>query len=168
MPCRRVVGGFGRVLPRRDALLAHEDHVHAAAALGHLEGHAPRLAGLLDALQARAVGLDIAGAVERRRDERVARPGGVLPVREVVLGTAAQREPAWAVDVNLVPEDVHLNGAQVLVETVAEPVAEDKKRTTFSLSLKVSDKKALKKMAAERETTIAAIVHEWVQEHSEN
>ena len=53
-------------------------------------------------------------------------------------------------------------------KTVAEPVAEDKKRTTFSLSLKVSDKKALKKMAAERETTIAAIVHEWVQEHSEN
>ena len=27
------------------------------------------------------------------------------------------------------------------------------------------DKKALKLMAAERETTIAAIIHEWVQEH---
>lgn len=53
-------------------------------------------------------------------------------------------------------------------KTVAEPVAEDKKRTTFSLSLMVSDKKALKMMAAKRETTIAAIVHEWVQEHSEN
>ena len=43
--------------------------------------------------------------------------------------------------------------------------AEDEKRTTPSLSLTVSDKKALKMMAAERETTIAAIIHEWVQEH---
>ena len=34
-----------------------------------------------------------------------------------------------------------------------------------TLSLTVSDKKALKMMAAERETTIAAIIHEWVQEH---
>ena len=38
--------------------------------------------------------------------------------------------------------------------------AEDEKRTTLSLSLTVSDKKALKMMAAERETTIAAIIHE--------
>ncbi len=44
------------------------------------------------------------------------------------------------------------------------PVAEEK-RTMLSLSLTVSDKKALKMMAAERETTIAAIIHEWVQEH---
>ena len=43
--------------------------------------------------------------------------------------------------------------------------AEDEKRTTLSLSLTVSDKKALKMMAAERETTIAAIIHEWIQEH---
>lgn len=42
---------------------------------------------------------------------------------------------------------------------------EDEKRTTLSLSLTVSDKKALKMMAAERETTIAAIIHEWVAEH---
>lgn len=41
----------------------------------------------------------------------------------------------------------------------------DEKRTTLSLSLTVSDKKALKMMAAERETTIAAIIHEWVAEH---
>lgn len=46
----------------------------------------------------------------------------------------------------------------------AAPV-EDEKRTTLSLSLTVSDKKALKMMAAERETTIAAIIHEWVAEH---
>ena len=43
--------------------------------------------------------------------------------------------------------------------------AEDEKRPTLSLSLTVSDKKALKMMAAERETTIAAIIHEWVAEH---
>lgn len=54
-------------------------------------------------------------------------------------------------------------------QTVATPTtgmsADDEKRTTLSLSLTVSDKKALKMMAAERETTIAAIIHEWVQEH---
>lgn len=38
-------------------------------------------------------------------------------------------------------------------------------RTTLSLSLTVSDKKALKIMAAERDTTIAAIIHEWILEH---
>lgn len=50
-------------------------------------------------------------------------------------------------------------------KAVAEPTAVDEKRTTLSLSLTVSDKKALKMMAAERETTIAAIIHEWIQEH---
>ena len=54
-------------------------------------------------------------------------------------------------------------------KTVATPAtsmsADDEKRTTLSLSLTVSDKKALKMMAAERETTIAAIIHEWVAEH---
>ena len=52
-------------------------------------------------------------------------------------------------------------------KAVAEPVADNEKRTTLSLSLTVNDKKALKMMAAERETTIAAIIHEWVQEHIE-
>ncbi|HJF17759.1 MAG TPA: hypothetical protein K8U78_01085 [Aeriscardovia aeriphila] len=47
---------------------------------------------------------------------------------------------------------------------VADATA-DEKRTTLSLSLTVSDKKELKMMAAERETTIAAIIHEWVAEH---
>lgn len=41
----------------------------------------------------------------------------------------------------------------------------DCKRTTLSLSLSVSDKKALKMMAAERNTTIAAIIHEWIADH---
>ena len=52
-------------------------------------------------------------------------------------------------------------------KTVVEPAADNEKRTTLSLSLTVSDKKELKMMAAERETTIAAIIHEWVQEHIE-
>lgn len=47
---------------------------------------------------------------------------------------------------------------------VADTTA-DEKRTTLSLSLTVSDKKTLKMMAAERETTIATIIHEWVAEH---
>ena len=43
----------------------------------------------------------------------------------------------------------------------------DEERTTLSLSLTVSDKKALKLMALEQNTTIAAIIHEWVKEHQE-
>lgn len=53
-------------------------------------------------------------------------------------------------------------------EAVVADTAAEEKRTTLSLSLTVSDKKALKMMAAERETTIAAIIHEWVQEHLKN
>ena len=52
-------------------------------------------------------------------------------------------------------------------EAVVADTAAEEKRTTLSLSLTVGDKKALKLMAAERETTIAAIIHEWVQEHLE-
>lgn len=48
----------------------------------------------------------------------------------------------------------------------AEPITEEK-RTTLSLSLTVSDKKALKMMAAKQETTIAAIIHGWIAEHIE-
>ncbi len=50
-------------------------------------------------------------------------------------------------------------------KAVSADAVADEKRTTLSLSLTVSDKKALKMMAAERETTIAAIIHEWIQEH---
>ena len=49
---------------------------------------------------------------------------------------------------------------------VADAAAEEK-RTTLSLSHTVSDKKAINMMALKRETTIAAIIHEWVQEHIE-
>lgn len=50
-------------------------------------------------------------------------------------------------------------------KAAASDTAADDKRTTLSLSLTVSDKKALKMMAAEHETTIAAIIHEWIHEH---
>ncbi|KFJ00926.1 MULTISPECIES: hypothetical protein [Bifidobacterium] len=36
-------------------------------------------------------------------------------------------------------------------------------RTTLSLSLTVEDKKLLKKYAADRETTVAGVVHEWIE-----
>ena len=52
-------------------------------------------------------------------------------------------------------------------KAVVADTTTDEKRTTLSLSLTVSDKKALKMMALKRETTIAAIIHEWVQEHIE-
>ena len=38
----------------------------------------------------------------------------------------------------------------------------DNKRTTIQVSLSVEDKKLLKKYAAERGTTVAAIIHEWI------
>ena len=57
-------------------------------------------------------------------------------------------------------------GQKKTEKTVADIMA-DGKRTTLSLSLTVSDKKTLKMMAAERDTTIAAIIHEWIQEHFE-
>ena len=54
---------------------------------------------------------------------------------------------------------------QKKTEKTAADMTADEKRTTLSLSLTVSDKKVLKMMAAERDTTIAAIIHEWIQEH---
>lgn len=50
-------------------------------------------------------------------------------------------------------------------KAVVADTAADEKRTTLSLSLTVSDKKALKMMAVEKETTIAAIIHEWIAKH---
>lgn len=52
-------------------------------------------------------------------------------------------------------------------QAAVSDTADDEKRTTLSLSITASDKKALKMMAVEQETTIAAIIHEWVQEHLE-
>lgn len=53
-----------------------------------------------------------------------------------------------------------------VADGVAEPAVEEK-RTTLSLSLTVSDKKKLKMMAMEQDTTIAALIHGWIAEHSE-
>lgn len=50
-------------------------------------------------------------------------------------------------------------------KNVSSPSSVEEKRTTLSLSLTVSDKKALKMMAMEKKTTIAAIIHEWIAEH---
>lgn len=50
---------------------------------------------------------------------------------------------------------------------VSSDAASDEKRTTLSLSLTVEDKKALKLMALEKNTTMAAIIHEWILEHLE-
>ena len=51
-------------------------------------------------------------------------------------------------------------------ENAAENLREDKERTTLSLSLTVRDKKTLKILAAEKDITIAAMIHEWIQEHA--
>ena len=56
-------------------------------------------------------------------------------------------------------------GRKKIEKAVVADTTADEKRTTLSLSLTVGDKKALKMTAAERGTTIAAIIHEWVQEH---
>ena len=61
--------------------------------------------------------------------------------------------------------DADREAEQKKIENAAVDMPSDERRTTLSLSLTVSDKKALKMMAVERETTIAAIIHEWVQEH---
>lgn len=53
-----------------------------------------------------------------------------------------------------------------VADAAAEPAVEEK-RTTLSLSLTVSDKKKLKMMAMEQDTTIAALIHGWIAEHSE-
>ena len=45
--------------------------------------------------------------------------------------------------------------------------ADDEKRTTLSLSLTVGDKKKLKLMAVEQDTTIAALIHGWITERFE-
>ncbi|HEO3627709.1 TPA: hypothetical protein VAV29_001039 [Streptococcus agalactiae] len=52
-------------------------------------------------------------------------------------------------------------------DKMAHMVSDEEKKTTLTLSLTVSDKKKLKVMAAEQETSIAAIIHEWVKEHTE-
>lgn len=51
------------------------------------------------------------------------------------------------------------------VKAVSKKTIEEE-RTTLSLSLTVSDKKKLKMLAMENDTTIASIIHEWIEEHS--
>ena len=49
-------------------------------------------------------------------------------------------------------------------EAVVADAAADEKGTTLSLSLTVSDKKALKMRSLKEGKTIAAIIHEWIGE----
>lgn len=42
---------------------------------------------------------------------------------------------------------------------------EGEKRTTMTLSLTTSDKKALKQIALDRGITVASLVHEWIAEY---
>ena len=63
-------------------------------------------------------------------------------------------------------EQKKIEKAVSVADDAAEPAVEEK-RTTLSLSLTVSDKKKLKMMAMEQDTTIAALIHGWIAEHSE-
>ena len=45
--------------------------------------------------------------------------------------------------------------------------ADKKDRTILSLSITVEDKKILKRMALERDMTVAALIHEWIEERFE-
>jgi len=49
-------------------------------------------------------------------------------------------------------------------KSVVADTAADEKRTTLSLSLTASDKKALKMRSLKEGKTIAAIIHEWIGE----
>ncbi|MGN8644218.1 hypothetical protein ACTQZR_12835 [Catenibacterium mitsuokai] len=52
------------------------------------------------------------------------------------------------------------------VKAVSKKTIEEE-RTTLSLSLTVSDKKKLKMLAMENDTTIASIIHGWIEAYSE-
>lgn len=51
-------------------------------------------------------------------------------------------------------------------DKITRPVSDEEKKTTLTLSLTVNDKKKLKVMPAQQETSIAAIIHEWVKEYT--
>ena len=98
--------------------------MHAAAPLEHVDGNALRVAVALDALEARAIGLDVARAVERLRYELVARLGCADLPGKIVARTCVGRERPGAAYVDGIPEDVHLDGRHVLVAAMAECVEE--------------------------------------------
>ena len=79
------------------------------------ERHLRLVAGGLDALQAGAVDLDVARAVERRGDEPVPGLGRALLTSKVALGIVPDGEQPRAVDVDVIPEDVNLDGGVILV-----------------------------------------------------
>lgn len=98
--------------------------MHAVASLENINGHALGVARILYTMEPRAIGLDVTRAIERLGDELVARFRGGLVSREIVTRRKASRKLARIVDVHRAPEDVDLDGAQVLVVPVAERVEE--------------------------------------------
>ena len=74
--------------------------------------------------------------------------------------TATTRVPS-------LPRQSNRKHASLPSDKLKRPGMGDEKRTTLSLPLTMSDKKTLKTMAAQRDTTIAAIIHERVQKHLE-
>ncbi len=140
----------------------------------HVEGHRAADAHAQGGVQAQP-------GEDCLRDERVEPLQGVPRLHGVVRGACGRPDGGHAAPVRGVRAADREAEQKKIEQTVSEPAAakqttvsadaapaEDEKRTTLSLSLTVSDKKALKMMAAERETTIAAIIHEWVAEHRED
>ena len=65
--------------------------------------------------------------------------------------------------INYIINQLYNFGGSYMNENLSDQSLE---RTTLSLSLTVEDKKILKLLAAKRDTTIASIIHEWVQQNS--
>lgn len=47
-----------------------------------------------------------------------------------------------------------------------QEVSTTDRRTVISVSLSAEDKKALKIMAAEKETTVSGLIHEWIEKET--
>ena len=74
-------------------------------------------------------------------------------------GSLARFEPANNT------QKAHFDHRKKLEKAMPNMASDDKQHTTLSLSLTVADKKALNLMAMEQNTTIAAIIHEWISQH---
>ena len=96
----------------------------AAGALEDLNGRALRLAGAPDALQPRAVGLDVTGTVERLGDEHVTRVRCRRPAGKKVVGRDSGWKGARTVDVDAILEDVDLDGGVRLIDAMTEGIVE--------------------------------------------
>ena len=96
----------------------------AAGALEDLDGRALCLAGAPDALQSRAVGLDVTGTVERLGDEHVTWVRCRRPAGKKVVGRDSGWKGARTVDVDAILEDVDLDGGVRLIDAMTEGIVE--------------------------------------------